>query len=103
LGAAILLLLTSAYFTSNVKLEKSASSKEVFELFEEWKQKHNKQYSDSEEMLRLVNFLKSFTFIQNFKSETVVLELNKFAGLSSEEFKHFYLGRKSDDEYKSAT
>jgi cathepsin L len=40
-----------------------------------------------------MNFLKAIEFVDNFKSDSVVVGLNKFADLSKAEFRAFNLGR----------
>ena len=40
-----------------------------------------------------MNFLKAIDFVDNFKSDSVVVGLNKFADLSKAEFRAFHLGR----------
>jgi C1A family cysteine protease len=74
------------------QLRKSAVNKSILESFEEWKTKYNKQYSFEEEAYRLHNFIETYHFVKNFKSDRVVLTVGKFADLSEEEFTSKHLG-----------
>jgi len=63
--------------------------------FGEWMSVHNKVYATYEEYQhRLAVFTKNVAIIENLNQETTnaIFSINKFADLSSEEFKALYLG-----------
>jgi C1A family cysteine protease len=61
--------------------------------FESWAALHGKQYATPEERLvRQYYFTKNVYAIENHKSATVLLGINKFADVSQEEFSARYLG-----------
>lgn len=75
------------------------SESRVLELFRRWKEKHNKVYKHAAEAeKRLANFKKNLRYViersSSSKSPTAPrVGLNKFADLSSEEFREFHLSK----------
>ncbi|KAF5181129.1 Cysteine protease xcp1 [Thalictrum thalictroides] len=78
------------------------SEEQVVELFQQWKEKHNKVYNNEEEMKkRFENFRASLRFVSEKNLEkrlgsstsSHVVGLNKFADMSNEEFKEKYMSK----------
>jgi len=68
------------------------------EAFVAWMQKYGKSYAPEEFFYRFDTFKKNFDFVEkhNAANNTWTVELNKFADLSSGEFKAIYLGYKPE-------
>jgi len=64
------------------------------ELWSAWKIQHKKTYLNSDDSVRYSIFKENFDKVQNFnnKNHSVKLALNKFADLTSKEFKKIYSG-----------
>jgi cathepsin L len=68
------------------------------DAFVSWMQKYDKQYSPEEFFYRYDTFKANYDFVEkhNAGNYTWTVELNKFADLSSGEFKNIYLGYKPE-------
>lgn len=89
----------SEYSIVAFDLEKLPSEEQVVELFQQWKEDHQKYYRHPEETaLRLENFKRNLKYIveRNAMQNSPIshrLGLNRFADMSNEEFKNKFISK----------
>ncbi|PIA34030.1 hypothetical protein AQUCO_03900140v1 [Aquilegia coerulea] len=94
----------------NQNQETFITEEQVVELFQQWKEKHNKVYNNEEEnKKRFENFRASLRFVTEKNLEkrlgssksSHVVGLNKFADMSNEEFKEKYMSKIRKTRYNN--
>eukprot|EP01132_Coremiostelium_polycephalum_P005716 gene5716-7111_t len=89
-----ILILVSLLIIAAVSAKSNFSEEEYRDSFRQWSEKHGKLYASKEFQDRFEIFKKNMDFVyewnQDGKYHTV--ELNKFADLSNEEYRKYYLG-----------
>lgn len=89
----------SEYSIVTFDLKKVPSEEQVVELFQQWKENHQKYYRHPEEAaLRLENFKRNLNYIveRNAVQNSPLrhrLGLNRFADMSNEEFKNNFISK----------
>jgi C1A family cysteine protease len=99
-----IILAASAYTGINTKVSISVIPKEVTQVFEAWRVKHNKSYASPQEKAhRLSIFFKSYLKVKNHNNPSYTVTLNKFSDMSIEEVRVKYFGYKRMSTGKPVT